>query len=522
MIGKQGMIFLCCFILGVLLTANSGCKNKSQKEVTTNQNGTETQTEDIKSEAQDDKSLVGDEGQGKNEQKAKILESIKKMSKPEDLEAHVDSLDPEILAAALDRLGQIGGKKSVEILGDAFTKAPRLEGTGVMAGKKGQIIKALAETGEPSAKQTILGIIESWLEEGPLDKGMYSHIYDGQYYAVLEAAIESLAAFPDSDTLEILKSVSETPSLFYSLRESAYRTLLAVEMKRRGLESSLDKISYLWTKIEPRGILIENIWTGQKPGEKTLEAAKQAAVEEMATRIGFDAAAPLFDFWDKLSPEEFEKQMALARILSSISIRALSSGNGKESLDKVKEIAHKAAAILERLPQDRLRSKTADHVFGYIQEAAAAIKDQELWDRLEKLYQRMGAPGAWRGERPAESQLGVAIPPGSVFIENYSRRIQTPFGTVLEAYYLSDLASDDITRHFENTTGKQAIKIEGPAAGAFSDTYYWIPLWPSPKEAEDLLELGVTVFESSEGFEVQRFGQTLQKGKTLFKITKLQ
>lgn len=516
------MIFLCGFILGVFLTANSGCKNKSQNEVTMNQNGTETQTEDIKSEARDDKSLVGDEEQEKNEQKTKILENIKKMSKPEDLEAHVDSHDPDILAAALDRLGQIGGKKSVEILGDAFIRAPRLEGTGAMAGKKGQIIKALAETGEASAKKTILGIIESWLEEGPLDKGMYSHIYDGQYYAVLEVAIESLAAFPDSDTLEILKSVSETPSLFYSLRESAYRTLLAIEMKRIGLESSLDKISYLWAKIEPEGILIENIWTGKKPGEKTLAAAKHAAVEEMITGMGLDAAAPLFGYSDKLSPEDFEKRLALARMLSSISIRILSSGSGKESLDKVKEMAHKAAAILERLPQDRLRSKTAAQVFGYIQEAAAATKDQELWNRLEKLHHRMGAPGAWRGERPAESELGVAIPPDSVFVENYSRRIQTPFGIILEAYYLSDRASDDIIRHFEDTTGRQAIKIEGPAAGAFSEIYYWIALWPSPKEAEDFLELGVTVFESSEGFEVQRFGQTLQRGKTLFKITKLQ
>jgi len=499
------------FILNLILFSTFSCKKEKKAEETA-------------ALTQQEKAITTQTKQQKEEelQKEDILKSIKKSNKPQELKDFLKEPDFEIRKAAIARLGEIGGKESIKILSDAFHREPRVAGTDARAGIKGEVLKALSQTGEASAKENTHQIIKSWLQEGPQADGYYSHIYDSQYYAILNIAIESLKAFPDDQTSELLKEIEENPSLFYSLRESACQTLLQMEMKGKGIKATKDKVSFLLTKIDPQGVFLEKRWTGKKPGEKTLAAGREAVVEDLITKFGFDAAEPLLSFLNELSLDDPVRKMAAARMLSLILVQDLRKPEKKAPMEKHKKVALQIIKALGELPQKHLSSETTTEIYGYLQASAEILEVQNVWDQLKKVNKKMERPGEWQGEEPTLRELALHLPQNSVFIASFSRRVETPFGTLLKAYYFSDLTAEEIVKHFENLTGREAKEKENSFTNGHIEISYAIKFWPTPQEVEGLLEFGVTVFKAKDAFEERAFGQVLRTGKTMFRITKLQ
>ncbi|MGD2093217.1 MAG: HEAT repeat domain-containing protein [Candidatus Aminicenantes bacterium] len=506
---KRSKSIVCLVITSLIFLSTSWCKKekKSEKKPIVSQ-----QEEALNTKVKPQKE--------KETQKDDLLKSIKKISKTEDLKDYLKERDFEIRKTAIARLGEIGGEESVKILSETFHKEPRVAGTDARPGIHGEILKALSKTGEASAKENTHKIIRSWLQDGPKTDGLYSHIYDSQYYAILNIAIESIQAFPDHQTLELLKEIEENPSLFYSLRESAYQTLLQMEMKREGIKAIKDKVTYLLTKIETQGVLLEKRWTGNKPGEKSLAAGRQAVVENLIMKFGFNAVDPLVSFLKKLSPDDPMRTLATTRMLSLLLVQELRKPEQKDSTENHKNIAQQIINALGDLSKQHLSTKTTAEIYDYLQASAEILNDQNVWEQLKKVNKKINRPGDWQGKEPTISELGLLLPQNSVFIASFSRRIKTPYGTLLKAYYFNDLTAEEIVKHYENVKGRKAK--ENSFNHGEIETSYLIKCWPAPQEVERFLELGVTVFKAKAVFEERAFGQILRTGKTMFRITKLQ
>jgi len=490
-------LWCCLFLFG-----SHSCKKKEE----VNKNAYEQEEMQIKQENQ------------KEKLRTEKLKAIRETDKPEALREFLQDHDYEIRAAAAARAGEIGSEDAVNILSQAFEKEARVVGTDISAGIKGEILKAMARTGETKAKQAIFDIVESWLEEGSQDKGDYSHIYDSQYYEVLEVAIESLAAFPDSETKNILNRIVEDSPLFYSLRESAWRELLVIEMREKNIANSTDRAPFLLTHIEPEGVFIEKWWTGNKPGEKTLAASKEAVVEELVTELGWDAVEELKNFTQKVSPDDHTQSIAAARMLSRILVQSHFNESHKVSETEQKEAILVIIDILKKLPDDIISSETAAQIFGHIQISADVLKDQNVWERMKMIDEKICLPGAWKDSAPSEKELGLTLPEGSIFVSSFSKKVKIPQGIIINAYYFSDKPAEEIVTYFEEITGKTARQEIHSLTEERSETRYVIALKPIPQEYADFIEAGITVYESSQGYEEKAFGQIQRTGKSLFRI----
>jgi hypothetical protein len=337
---------------------------------------------------------------------------------------------------------------------------------------------------------------------------------------VLEAGIESLESFPGSETSKILRAITEDSSLFYSLREAAWRVLLRTEMRDKGLESKKDKVFFLLTQIDPAGVFLEDWWTGKKPGDKIQSACLDAAIERLLSELGMDAADDIIEFMEGISPEDYPRRIAVARILSLILTRDIPKEKQKVSADQQKEILSEVTGVLENIPEEELPSKTIEQIFSQILYLAQILDDQDIWQRLKKIDEKTQWSGAWKGDTPSYSELGVILPAGSRFIAGFSQKIETPFGTVLQAYYFSDKPAEEIVSHFEKIVGRKAKREIHPRTEGQSEVRYIVPLGEIPDELKNFIESSVNIFSSKAGYKEVAFGETLHTGKTMFSIVK--
>ena len=183
-----------------------------------------------------------------------------------------------------------------------------------------------------------------------------------------------------------------------------------------------------------------------------------------------------------------------------------------------KEVTLAIIDILEKLPDDIISSETAAQIFDHIQVSADFLKDQNIWERMKMINQEIRRPGEWKDSAPSEKELGLVLPEGSVFISSFSRKVEVAHAMIINVYYFNDKPAEEIVTYFEETTGETARKEIHPLSDERSETRYVIALKPAPQEYSEFIDAGITVFESSRGYEEKVFGQTQRTGKSMFRI----
>jgi len=455
----------------------------------------------------------------KKELKNKKLAAIKEIDNTQDLQPFVLDLDFEIRSAVVTRLGEIGTEEAVKMLDEVFRKEPRKRGTDVSAGIKGEVVKALARSGHKNAKEILFEIITNSIEEGPLVKGSYSHIYDSQYYAVLMQAIGALVAFPGPDTLSFLRSVADNSKLLYSLREEAWETLFAVEMKQKGLEASKEQVRFLLARMNSKGVFPEEWW--HKPGKKTDAAIKQTVIEKLIEEKGWDSVDSLLEHADSMDPEDYSQKTSAYRMLSAILIRDLAKAGDRDDMDdQYIDVIGRILNFLENIRKKEFYSSAVTDIYKSVYKAAENLQNENVWDRIKKTHKKFEASYAWKEREPSEIELGISLPPASMFIKSMSSQVEFKSGKIQRIFYFSDKPAGELVRHFETSLGIKAVEKTLMLNNGQTGTAYLIEFGNTPKEIEGFLKFGVIVFETEREFEEKAFGEVFKRGKSMFKITR--
>ncbi len=431
-----------------------------------------------------------------------------------ELSRFITDKDVDVRRAAALRLGELGGPESVEALGDMFRREPRSAGTDIGAGVRADVVSALARLNAPDARASLVGALQSWLRDGPMVTGNYAHIYDKQYFAVAVAAIRALEPYDDGETRAMVRAIADDSSLFYALREAAWRTWLRQEMSRKGLTAPAERAAFLANQIDPDGVLIEERWTGKKPGDKTNPAAREAVVEKMILELGWQAAEPLQAVLRDNPAGDPRRTIAAARMVADLALLEFRTTRGGKPEARHRTAVLTAASALSALPPQALPPETAASVFGQLAAAGEGLDAEEVWRALRDLAPKIAAPGAWSGAPPAPAEIGVALPPGLTFVPEYSRRVDGPRGELVEAWYLAHGPAAELVSRLETATGKTAVKQERDPDAAI-ETVWTIELQPAPPEFAGILAFGVTVRERAGGYRQRFLGRTVREGSVL-------
>jgi len=451
--------------------------------------------------------------------KKKKLAAIRSLNKAQELKEYMEDPDRSIRRAAILRLGEIGGKEAVGLLCNAFQKEVRVSGLDVPAGIKGEILDALARTKEKDAKSYLIQTVKSYLQEGPLIKGDYSHLYDPQYYAIIQRGIAALRSFPEPESIGLIESIATNSSLFYTLRETAWESLFLIKMEKEGFQSVSDRVYFLLSKIEPEGIFIENWW--EKPGQKTVPALKESAVENLLKSIGWDAVDIILTNAESMPTKDDPKLIASLRVISFIMLEKLSKEDEARSELKMKETLMAVLSLFDQIIKEKASSDTVADIYKRLYAAAEIIHDKTVWEKIEKIHEKIRHPDAWKEGIPTIKELGLILPPGSEFVQTFSSRVESPLGLILRIYYFCEKPADEIVSYFEKMTGIKAEKNETGSPEEEAEIIYNIEFAQIPKEVAGYIRSGVTIFYSKNGFEERAFGRVLKRGKSMFKITRI-
>jgi hypothetical protein len=451
---------------------------------------------------------------------AEAFEAIRKASTGTQLRPLLAGARGDVLSAGVARLGEIGDAESVAALQELFAAAPRMAGAGGEDAVGAAILVALARTERPEAKTAIENVVTTWLEEGPKVDGPYSHVYDPQYYAVVCAGIESLGTFQDEEIDARLQGIADDEDLFYTLRETAWRSLLKRDMRRRGLSTAQERTAYLLDRIEPDGVFVEKRWSGEKPGSKTTPALRQAIVEDMVAEIGWQAADEMQRCL-AAGPDEAHT-VAAARMLAVAALRHLPAATEDTAAQEVKQALLAVAEALGKLPDRTAESPTVAQVVGYVSLGADVLQDRDLWEKVRPLVARSRRPGDWQGPPPSRDEIGLVLPAGATFVPELSSRVRTPYGTVLQAFYLTEQEAPATTAYFEELLGREARPVGPPGSKEGQAACRQIEFGQAPDELKEWMSFGVTVYVGPpDGFEQRQFGEVVRTGKAAFLVTRL-
>jgi hypothetical protein len=453
------------------------------------------------------------------ELKEKKLSAIKEIDNPEDLKKFTTDLDCDIRSAVVARLGEIGTPEAVEMLGEVFNKEPRKRGTDVSYGIKGEAINALVRSGNKNALDILLQIIQDYLQEGPLVRGPYSHIYDPQYYSVLSLAVGGLNRYPSSETLTLLNSIADNSRLFYSLREKARETLFVIEMQKKGLNTPHNQVSYLLSQMRSDGVFPEKWW--KEPGEKTDAAIKQSVIEKLIKQRGWDSVGPLLAYIKSTDYDDYAKQTAVFQILSDLLLQNLGESKKREDIgDQQIKVIERILYFLENITEKNSYSSAVTDIYKNVYSAADIIQSENIWDRIKRIHQKFEVSYNWEDKEPSETELGFSLPEGSVFIESLSSQVEFKSGKIQRICYFCDVSAGELVKHFEKAVGKEAVKQALISENGETNTLYLIEFGNVPKEIQGFIKFGVTIFETEKGFKEKLFGEVIKEGKTMFRITR--
>jgi hypothetical protein len=460
--------------------------------------------------------------EGMAARRARDLAGVDRAATSQELKQFLSG-DPVVAKAALAKLARMGDDTSIALICRAFSDAPRQTGTGAHGGVKALALEALAASGRPQAREFVEKTVDRFLQEGPAVE-TYAHIYDPQYFQVLQAGIRALGSFDDPAIDAKLQKVAGDESRFYSVRESAYRMSLIREMRRNGLSAQAQRAAWLMGKIEAGGVAVETWWKGDKPGSKTQPAARESAVESLMLEQGWEARAALESCLS--GDENRDRRLAAARVLAMLTVQHLSGLMPGDATAEDKKALLSIMDSLLRMPGDSQASKTVSGIMSVVNKGAAALEDADINARCRAIQPKLRPAGAWSGDAPGRESLGVRLPADAKFVAEYSTRSETPYGMFVRAGYVSNQKPREVVQFFEQETGSKALESaaerQNQNMNQGTTGRFFIKFGQQPQELagmEGLVDLGIIVLDFPNGFEQKRFGETIVKANTVFYVS---
>jgi len=194
------------------------------------------------------------------------------------------SSDRLLRRSAVKRLGEIGSEDAIPVLLEAFENEKPVKGMDAVPVVRRDILLALESIGGAKARKAIHSLLDDLLKKGPKYK---RYVWEDRDYVVLSlTAIRILGERADSDVLETIGQICFDDSMYWRIRQRAYKWYLLNELKSQDTDSVEKAVEWLVAKLTGRGAGGESDWVKGRPGVKTLEAIRNGAIVEILTDFG--------------------------------------------------------------------------------------------------------------------------------------------------------------------------------------------------------------------------------------------
>lgn len=214
---------------------------------------------------------------------------IKDANNVSELEPFLNSNREFTRMAAVTRLGEIQGRKGVDLLLEMFTKEPSVKGLDIFPLVRLEIIRTLGRVRGDEAKSALLSITKTFWSRGPQcackrckGKGLYPW-HDRDYQIVLSAALKTLQKWDhDKKVLSLAKQIALDEKLRSTpVRVKAWELYLITNIANKGITTKVDSLAYLINFLEETGVQPETYVVKDKVGMRTLKSIKTDAVRNI-------------------------------------------------------------------------------------------------------------------------------------------------------------------------------------------------------------------------------------------------
>ncbi len=248
-----------------------------------------------------------------------IPHEIKKATNVSELKPFLDNKYEFTRMAAVRRLGEIGGSKTIELLVERVEKETAPLGMHHVPLVKLEVIRTLGRIGTDQAKSLLLNIANSYWKRGPQckckkckEKGLYPQ-HDGDYSSVFPAVLKALevwkedkSVFSISIQVALDENIRSTPVLV-----SAWELYLITKMAREGITTDEQAVDYLVSFLVETGIQPETYIVKDGVGVRTIKSIKVEAVGSILKGYGESALSYLQREVKNTSPEDKKRLEAL-------------------------------------------------------------------------------------------------------------------------------------------------------------------------------------------------------------------
>jgi len=247
--------------------------------------------------------------------------AIEKIDNTKKLLPYLTSPDLETRKAGIIQLGRVGKPHDIDLLmkilhEEPLNDAPHIETVGRTIQE--EIVLAITTIDGAKAKKQLMKIVKEYIETGAKFKDHLGRNIFGVITAkVIYEGLESLRNFPDKEVDSFVCDIEASNKIDdWSIKEAAWSTHLAIQMKRQGIQNIEDQTRFLVSQLNGSGVG-PDAWA--RPGIKTPQAIRNGAVQSTLANLGKDALPNLQDFSQTLTDKR--KVRAIKEVIESIKLR---------------------------------------------------------------------------------------------------------------------------------------------------------------------------------------------------------
>ena len=186
-----------------------------------------------------------------------IPHEIKKATNVSELKPFLDNKYEFTRMAAVRRLGEIGGSKTIELLVERFEKETTPLGMHDVPLVKLEVIRTLGRIGTDQAKSALIGMLKGYWQRGPKIQDKSRFHWDRDFSPVVPLLLETLYKWSsDKDVFETAKVVAlskdvkkyywrKDSTTGYSIGQKAWEVYLKGDMISKGIVDEKDSAIYL-------------------------------------------------------------------------------------------------------------------------------------------------------------------------------------------------------------------------------------------------------------------------------------
>jgi rubrerythrin len=240
---------------------------------------------------------------------------MRQVTDAKDLKKYLDDSRQVIRIAAIKRTAEIGDPDSVDMLYEYYRREPAA-GRGEV---EAEIILALGKIHAEKSRRILVELLKETLLRKPV-----FHVYlyandEAKCFRILSNLVASLGKWDDEEVKQELLKISKDLSFPYTLRGSAYKQVLGIEMKRLKYLSPAEQIPYLISLVNNK----EDEWVAKFKDKNTPEAlqAMQTKVAiEMLRRYDSSFLQIMEKCYNQMPENRIEERKEINKVMKYIEV----------------------------------------------------------------------------------------------------------------------------------------------------------------------------------------------------------